>query len=98
MRKKTILITGASGEIGQALIKALAEKNSHQILTLDLHSLPPETRSLTTHIEGDILDEYLLGRLVSQYEFDGIYHLAALLSTRAEFVAVERDKLLIPIQ
>jgi nucleoside-diphosphate-sugar epimerase len=86
MRKRTILITGASGEIGQALIRALSDRNSHQLLTLDLHALPPETKALTTHIEGDILDEYLLGRLVSQYEFDAIYHLAALLSTRAEFV------------
>lgn len=86
MRKKTILITGASGEIGQALVKSLYEQNTHQILTLDLHALPAEIKPLTTHIEGDILDEYLLGRLVSQYEFDAIYHLAALLSTRAEFV------------
>ncbi len=92
MRKKTILITGASGEIGQALIKALAEKNSHQILSLDLHALPAETKPLATHIEGDILDDYLLGRLVSQYEFDAIYHLAALLSTRAEFVPESAHK------
>jgi short-subunit dehydrogenase len=30
MRKKGILITGAAGEIGDALIKRLAEKDSHE--------------------------------------------------------------------
>jgi nucleoside-diphosphate-sugar epimerase len=40
---------------------------------------------LSTHIQGDILDESLLARLVSEYEFETIFHLAALLSTRGEF-------------
>lgn len=35
MRKKAILITGASGEIGQALISSLSESSSLPILTLD---------------------------------------------------------------
>ena len=38
-----------------------------------------------THIQGDILDKALLDRLVSEYEIGRIFHLAALLSTRAEF-------------
>ena len=36
-------------------------------------------------IVGDILDQNLLGRLVSEFEITTIFHLAALLSTRAEF-------------
>jgi len=40
---------------------------------------------LTTQLIGDILDKSLLSRLVSEYEIDTIYHLAALLSTRSEF-------------
>jgi len=36
-------------------------------------------------IVGDILDQRLLERLVSEYEIHAIFHLAALLSTRAEF-------------
>ncbi|RMF79448.1 MAG: NAD-dependent epimerase/dehydratase family protein, partial [Planctomycetota bacterium] len=36
-------------------------------------------------IAGDILDNNLLQRLVSEYEIHAIYHLAALLSTRAEY-------------
>ena len=32
-----------------------------------------------------ILDESLLSRLVAEYEIETVFHLAALLSTRAEF-------------
>ena len=85
MRKKSILITGAAGEIGDALIMNLAENDYNQIVTLDLKELPPEITAKVTHVQGDILDQALLARLVSEYEINTIYHLAALLSTRAEF-------------
>ena len=85
MRKKAILITGASGEIGQALISNLSQTNPLPLLTLDLHPVPQELMSLCTYIAGDILDHNLLARLVTEYEFEAIYHLAALLSTRSEY-------------
>jgi threonine 3-dehydrogenase len=85
MRKHVIFITGASGEVGHALIRQLAEDGGNRLLSMDLHPLPEDIRPLTTHITGDILDTSLLGRLVSEYEIDTIYHLAALLSTRSEF-------------
>lgn len=85
MRKKGILITGAAGEIGDALIKSLAARGTHEIITLDIRPLPPENASLVTQVSGDLLDQALLARLVSEYEITIIYHLAALLSTRAEF-------------
>lgn len=85
MRKKVTLVTGAAGEIGQALIERLAEQPGRQVLTLDLYALPAELNKMVSHIQGDILDQALLARLVSEYEFEAIYHLAALLSTRAEF-------------
>jgi threonine 3-dehydrogenase len=85
MRKKAILITGASGEMGQALIANLAERTTLPLLTLDLQPIPSELLDRCTHIGGDILDQKLLARLVTQYDFDIIFHLAALLSTRSEF-------------
>jgi threonine 3-dehydrogenase len=85
MRKKVVLVTGAAGEIGQALVQRLAMTDDCHLLTLDLKSLPGELPPTVQHVEGDILDKALLARLVSEYEFDVIYHLAALLSTRAEF-------------
>ncbi len=85
MREKVAFITGAAGEVGQALIQQLAERREGRILTLDLQPLPPELDGLVTHVQGSILDKTLLERLVTEYEIEEIYHLAALLSTRAEF-------------
>jgi len=85
MRKKIVLITGAAGEIGQALVESLADRGGHPLVTLDLQAMPAELAGKTTHIQGDILDKALLSRLVSEYEIETIYHLAALLSTRSEF-------------
>ncbi len=89
MRKKVIFITGASGEVGNALVRELAQDPANHLLTMDLHPLPAELRPLTTHVEGDLLNMRLLARLVSEYEIDVIYHLAALLSTRAEITPEE---------
>ncbi len=104
MRKKAILITGAAGEIGHALIEAYAKDGTYPLLTLDLQDLPENVQEKTTHLKGSILDQGLLERLISEYEFDTIFHLAALLSTRGEFtpntahqVNVEGTRLLLEI-
>jgi nucleoside-diphosphate-sugar epimerase len=85
MRKKAILITGASGEIGQALITSLSQSTGTPLVAMDLQQLPDPIRALTIPVQGNILDDNLLKRLISEYEFEVIYHLAALLSTRSEF-------------
>lgn len=85
MRKQVILVTGAAGEIGQALIEELTEKQSLRVLTMDLKPLPPELDARVIHLQGDILDQNLFARLVTEYDIDTIFHLAALLSTRSEF-------------
>ncbi len=85
MRKKVVMITGASGEIGQALISTLLEQGNLPILALDLRSVDDKKNTQVIYLQGDILDKALLSRLISEYEIDTIYHLAALLSTRSEF-------------
>jgi len=86
MRKKVILITGASGEIGQALITHLSDQAQTDILAIDIRPLAPDLAArCQTAMVGDILDTRLFERLVSEYEIGEIYHLAALLSTRSEF-------------
>jgi threonine 3-dehydrogenase len=85
MRKKIILITGAVGEVGQALIQALTEQGVSNLVTIDLQEMPADLSGSSKHIQGSILDKALLSRLVSEYEVDTIYHLAALLSTRCEY-------------
>ncbi len=82
---KTILITGANGEIGHGLISRLAERNYVRIVALDLQELDESLKpKVHRAITGDILDTALLESLSATYNFDTIYHLAALLSTKAE--------------
>ncbi len=84
MRKRVVLITGASGEIGRALVEKLSETDC-EIVTLDLQDLPEEVHErVKRHITGSIVDKTMLEQLASEYDIDVIYHLAALLSTRAE--------------
>ena len=86
MRKKIILITGANGEIGHGLINALHAKGVDNILALDLHPISEEIEGkFLDGVIGNILDKNILEQINSEYEVSAIYHLAALLSTRAEF-------------
>ena len=86
MRKQSILITGANGEIGHGLINALNKQGKKNILALDLHPLSSKVEGYVQEsLVGNILDKNLLEQLNSDYEITTIFHLAALLSTRAEF-------------
>jgi nucleoside-diphosphate-sugar epimerase len=85
MRKPAILITGASGEVGHGLIERLGGGRT-PLVTLDVVPLAPRlARQVHREVVGSILDAPLLERLLAEYEVDRIFHLAALLSTRAEF-------------
>jgi nucleoside-diphosphate-sugar epimerase len=82
---RTILITGANGEIGHGLVARLAEAGSTRIVALDLHPVDESVRARCHRVvTGDISDIALLDNLSATYDFDAIYHLAALLSTKSE--------------
>jgi nucleoside-diphosphate-sugar epimerase len=86
VRKPVVLITGASGEIGHGLIESLSRDGRRPIVTLDLRPLESALGELVQQqYTGSILDENLLERILSEYEVDLVFHLAALLSTRGEF-------------
>jgi nucleoside-diphosphate-sugar epimerase len=85
-RRPAVLVTGANGEMGHGLIPRLAESGRYEVVALDLKPLEPDLARWTgAAIVGDILDRRLLERLTSEFEIHAIFHLAALLSTRAEF-------------
>lgn len=82
---KTVLVTGANGEIGHGLISLLADRAQIRVVALDLHALDDTIRARCYRaIAGDILDTALLESLSAAHDFDIIYHLAALLSTKSE--------------
>ena len=86
MRKPVVLITGAGGEIGHGLIATITESGRQSVVTLDLNPLEPAlARLVQREFTGSILDTPLLERVLSEFEVDTVYHLAALLSTRSEF-------------
>src|SRR3989442_12831650 len=88
MRKPVVLITGAGGEIGHGLVARLAGSGS-PIITLDVSPLDPAlTPMVAREFTGSITDLSLLERMIAEFEVDRIFHLAALLSTRAEFTPV----------
>ena len=86
MRQKVVLVTGANGEIGHGLIRYLANNTDVNIVALDVVPLDKSLREYcSTYIVGDILDQMLLGRMVVEHEIATIFHLASILSTKAEY-------------
>jgi threonine 3-dehydrogenase len=86
MRKPATLITGASGEMGHGLIERLIADGDFELITIDLRPLDPGLKDMVEReFMGSILENHVLEWILSEYEIDTIYHLAALLSTRAEF-------------
>ena len=86
-RKPVVLVTGAGGEMGHGLIHEIAERGTLDILALDVRAPEPDlARRCSAVLVGDILDRHLLERVRAEFEISVVFHLAALLSTRAEFV------------
>ena len=87
MSEKTVLVTGACGEIGQALVHNLAERGEYRIVTADLAPLPEAIHQLSAeHVQGDLVNKV---KIFYDYDFDIIFHLAASLSSKAEISTEE---------
>ena len=83
MLKKTILITGANGEIGQSLIKSFYDNPNYKIIALDLSGNIYDL-DVDCFLTGSITDKNNIEVIFQKYKVDIIYHLAAILSTKAE--------------
>jgi threonine 3-dehydrogenase len=82
MTEKLVLVTGACGEIGQALIQRLAKRGGYRIVTADLSPLPDSIKDISVeHAQGDLVYKI---KTFYDYDFDLIFHLAASLSSKAE--------------
>ena len=83
MSNQSIFITGANGEIGSSLIKSFNKKGINNIIALDLEQ-PQHNFQIKKFIKGSIEDKKLLNDINKQYSIGSFYHLAAILSTKAE--------------
>ena len=82
MTEKLVLVTGACGEIGQALVQGLAKQGGYKIVTADLAPLPDSIKSMSAeHAQGDLVYKI---KTFYDYDFDVVFHLAASLSSKAE--------------
>lgn len=82
MTNETILITGASGQIGAVLNEELQKRyGSGAVLQTDIR-LPEGRQGLFEEL--DVLDAEQLGRLIRKYKVRQAYHLAAILSAKGE--------------
>jgi len=84
-RKPAVFITGAGGEVGHGLISALSNEDCLDIVATDLRDVEQDLKDQCseTYI-ADVCDRDALDRLLAMFQVKEIYHLAAMLSTRAE--------------
>jgi threonine 3-dehydrogenase len=86
-----VLVTGACGEIGQALVQGLSQKGGYRIVTSDLTPLPDTIKNVSSeHVQGDLV--YKIKNFYD-YDFDVIFHLAASLSSKAEVASEEAHRI-----
>ena len=74
---KRILVTGASGRIGRALVPLLLEKGYRIRATVNRHPLPEEWRGQVEAVEGPLNDDEKVAEAVADSGF--ICHLAGLM-------------------
>jgi nucleoside-diphosphate-sugar epimerase len=81
-----VLVTGALGQVGSELVPALRLCfGTDRVLATDLRTSTPDHPSLAGPFELlDCTDAVALRALLRRYRIDTIYHLAAILSARAE--------------
>jgi nucleoside-diphosphate-sugar epimerase len=88
---RAVLVTGACGEIGQALVQELAARGGYRIVTADIAPLPDViTPAVTEHVQGDLIYKI---KTLYDYDFDLIFHLAASLSSKAEVATEEAHRI-----
>lgn len=91
MTDKQVLVTGACGEIGQALVQELAKRGGYRIVTADFMPLPDSIQGLAVeHVQGDLVYKI---KTFYDYDFDIIFHLAASLSSKAEIATEEAHRI-----
>ena len=82
-----ILITGINGEMGNALVKKLHDSQSNNMIGLDIKSPSENVKPfLHKHYVGDIRDKDLINEIFTENTITAVYHLAAILSTKAESI------------
>jgi len=80
-----VLITGVSGEVGHSLVQLVSNNPDVEIIAIDIHEPEANLKSkIKDFILGNICDANLVNQIFQKYNFDNVFHLAAILSTSGE--------------
>jgi nucleoside-diphosphate-sugar epimerase len=85
MKKDSILVIGALGQVGSELVPLLRrEHGAYRVIAAD--RLPPHNGPLKVgpYEQLDVLDRAALGAVIERYDINQVYHLAATLSATGE--------------
>ena len=83
MKGTSVLITGAGGELGTALMSHLVASGAH-VVALELNESFKAPHENVSVVYGNICDEARISELFAENDFHVIFHFAALLSSAAE--------------
>jgi nucleoside-diphosphate-sugar epimerase len=84
MEPRTALVTGANGEMGHLLLPALRDRG-YELVAVDLQPLATTIASCCRATAvGSVVDAALMADLFREHAPDVVFHLAALLSSKAE--------------
>lgn len=86
MTRPSILITGASGEVGHSLIEYFTKEDAYRVIGMDLRNVytPENPPKDFLAIQGDITDKDLITDIFTKNEIHQVFHLAAVLSSGGE--------------
>lgn len=80
-----ILVTGAAGQVGCALVAALGRRyGPANVVAADIKFPPSFFESSPPRVRLDVTDREALAQVVQAHRIDTIYHLAAILSANGE--------------
>jgi len=81
-----ILVTGSTGQIGSELTLSLRKKHGNENVVALGHKTPPndELKNSGPYEMASVIDKAALKSIIEKYEITQIYHLASVLSAKAE--------------